>query len=158
MKHPRPVVALLIPIALVAVGCGGSSVSAGTPSPGASSGALASAAPAVTAVEQVNEGGSVTVKASWGGPTDGLAFSVVLDTHSVDLDALDLRNAALRNDRGETVPTPSWDAPKGGHHRTGRLTFEGDSEAFLGGAKWIELVIPDVAGIPARTLRWQVAA
>ncbi|HEY3548632.1 MAG TPA: hypothetical protein VGK17_21365 [Propionicimonas sp.] len=117
----------------------------------------ASGAPAVDApMEQRDEGGGVTVKATWVGSTAGIAFEVALDTHSVDLDGLDLRGASLRNGSGATITGPIWDADKGGHHRSGRLTFPGDPGTFLASTTWIELLVPDVAGVPVRTLRWTV--
>lgn len=107
---------------------------------------------------QTSDGGQVTVVASWGGPSSGAVFDLKLDTHSVDLDALDLSDAQLRNDRGQTLSGASWAAPKGGHHREGALTFEGDAAGFLSGASWIELVIRGVGDVAERTLRWEVAA
>lgn len=53
------------------------------------------------------------------------------------------------------TPRP-WTAPKGGHHRDGSLSFDGDAPTFLAGTEWIELVIMDVGGLPERTLRWEV--
>jgi hypothetical protein len=107
-------------------------------------------------MEQRDEGGGVTVKATWVGSTAGIAFEVALDTHSVDLDGLDLRGATLQNDNGVTIADPVWDADKGGHHRSGRLTFQGDPGTLLASTAWIELSVPDVAGVPVRTLRWTV--
>ena len=96
--------------------------------------------------------------ATWPGPGAGAAFDITLDTHSVDLDALDLADAVLRNDRGETLTAIPWDAPNGGHHREGSLAFEGDVARFLGGADWIELVLTGIGDLPERTLRWEVGA
>lgn len=96
--------------------------------------------------------------ADWSGPAAGTVFHVKLDTHAVDLDALDLANAVLRNDRGEMLTARPWVAPKGGHHREGALTFEGAAAPFLAGATWIELVVPGVGDIPERTLRWGLDA
>ena len=56
---------------------------------------------------QTSDGGQVTVVVDWAGPASGAAFEVTLDTHSVDLDALDLTDATLQNDRGEMLtPVP----------------------------------------------------
>jgi hypothetical protein len=86
---------------------------------------------------------------------------VAMDTHSVDLDAVDLgRSAVLRVDQGREVPPTGWDAPKGGHHREGKLTFPdkgADGAPLIGPDTWVvELVIRDVAGVPERTLRWDL--
>lgn len=107
---------------------------------------------------QTSDGGQVTVVVAWAGPSAGAVFDVKLDTHSVDLDALDLADSTLRNDRGETMTPQPWAAPKGGHHREGTLTFDGDSTAFLAGATWVELVITGVGDLPERTLRWEVGS
>jgi hypothetical protein len=53
------------------------------------------------AMTQTNEGGQVTIKATWQGPSAGPIFDVVLDTHAVDLDGYDLTQlATLRIDGG----------------------------------------------------------
>lgn len=100
----------------------------------------------------------MTVVVNWPGPAGGAVFDVQLDTHSVDLDALDLSNAILRNDRGETMSARPWAAPKGGHHREGALTFAGDATGFFAGASWVELVLSGVGDLAERTLRWRVDA
>ena len=115
-----------------------------------------STAPAGTT--QTSEGGQVTVVVDWAGPAAGAVFDVKLDTHSVDLDALDLADAILRNDRGDTLSARPWAARKGGHHREGALTFAGDTAAFFTGASWVELVLSGVGDLPERTLRWEVTA
>ena len=94
----------------------------------------------------------------WSGPAGGAVFDVTLDTHSVDLDALDLADASLRNDRDETLKARPWAAPKGGHHREGALTFDGDPSALFAGARWVEVVLTGVGDLPERTLRWELGA
>ena len=142
---PTALVALLL--AIVA-GC------SGTTSPSASSVAPGASEPLAASATQRSEGGDVTAVATWQGPEDGASFDVALDTHSVDLDALDLADATLRNDRGEMLTARPWAAPRGGHHREGVLTFDGDARAFLAGARWMELVLVGVGKLPERTLRW----
>ena len=117
-----------------------------------------SSEPPPAAGTQRSEGGQVTVVATWTGPAAGAAIDVALDTHSVDLDALDLTNASLRNDRGETLTARAWAAPKGGHHRAGALSFDGNAAEFFAGAKWIELVLVGVGDLPERTLHWEIRA
>lgn len=148
-KHAVLASVLAIPLALAAC-----SSTAG-PSGAA---ATATASSSSAGVTQTSDGGGVTVVASWSGPAAGATFDVKLDTHSGDLDALDLSNAVLRNDRGETLAARPWAAPKGGHHREGALTFGGDASTFLGGAKWIELTLAGVGDIPERTLRWAIGS
>lgn len=104
------------------------------------------------------DGGNVTVAATWQGLVAGTAFEIVLDTHSVDLDGIDLmRLAVLRVDGVEVQPV-SWDAPKGGHHREGTLAFPAatadgtpliDADTIT-----VDLVIRDVAGVAERTYQW----
>jgi hypothetical protein len=109
---------------------------------------------------QTSDGGQVTIKATWLGPEAGPVFAVVLDTHSVNLDAFDLaRLAALRTDQGLEVQPIGWDAPAGGHHREGTLSFADvapDGSSLLGpDVMALQLVIRDVA-VPERVLQWSV--
>jgi hypothetical protein len=107
---------------------------------------------------QRSEGGMVTVEAAWAGPSAGASFDVRLDTHSVDLDALDLSNAILRNDRGETLTAEPWTAPMGGHHREGALAFAGNVAAFFAGATSVDMILSGVGDLPQRTLHWQIGS
>jgi len=109
-----------------------------------------------------SEGGRVTVAVFWDGVAQAasdrvtLTFRVAMDTHFVNLDVYDLAEmAALRNHRGETVRPASWEAPRGGHHRRGVLTFDVPA-SFVAGTRFLELVIRDVAGVPERVLRWEL--
>lgn len=113
---------------------------------------------------RTSEGGSVTIEVTWENPGDGgrPTFSVAMDTHSVNLDGYDLSQLALlRNDRGQEVSPERWEAPAGGHHRSGVLTFpakDGSGRPVLGpGVGSFELLIRDVAGIKERVLRWEVS-
>jgi hypothetical protein len=150
MNVHRAVSGLFVAITLVVTACS-SSTPAATTSPPPSANQQGP-------MTQTSDGGQVTVVVDWAGPAAGAVFDVTLDTHSVDLDALDLADATLRNDRGETMTAQPWAAPKGGHHREGSLTFDGTTSAFLAGAKWIELVIAGVGDLPERTLRWEIGS
>ncbi len=98
---------------------------------------------------RTHEGGQVTVKVTPLAVDAGIAFTVVLDTHAVDLDGYDLQQlATLRVGDTELLPT-SWDAPKGGHHRQGTLRFPAADTTGP-----VELIIRDVAGVPARSFQW----
>ncbi len=153
-RHART--ALIGLFAMTVVGACGSTV---PPSVTAQASAAASASkqPAGSAT-QTNDDGEVTVIATWSGPAAGAEINVTLDTHSVDLDGLDLANAIMRNDRGDSLAAGSWTAPKGGHHREGALTFDGDASSFLAGTAWVELVLIGIGDVPERTLRWDVEA
>ena len=82
-----------------------------------------------------------------------------MDTHAVDLDGYDLRLlVALRTDQGREVRPSGWDAPKGGHHRQGTLTFPttttDGSPLLEPDTHTIELVIRDVGGVSERIFQW----
>lgn len=157
-RHART--AILGLAALAAIGaCSGSQPPPATPPASAPASTTPSTTPEPAgSTTQTSEGGQVTVVATWPGPDAGADFDVTLDTHSVDLDALDLADAILRNDRGETLKARPWAAPKGGHHREGALTFDGDSTPFLDGSEWVELVLTGIGDLPERTLRWEVGS
>ena len=159
-RHARPALIGLAVMASIGA-CSTTAAPSVSPPPSASPppSELASSSPEPAgSTTQTSEGGEVTVVAIWPGPDAGAAFDITLDTHSVDLDALDLADAILRNDRGDTLTATPWDAPKGGHHREGALTFDGDAAPFLDGAQWIELVFTGIGDLPERTLRWDVGA
>lgn len=109
-------------------------------------------------ITQESEGGQVTVEVTWQGATAEPVFKVVMDTHAVDLDGYDLRQTAvLRTEDGSELRPTGWDAPKGGHHREGLLTFPSatpDGKPVVTAGRAIELIIRDVAGVPERKYRW----
>ena len=150
MRESRALVLLVI-AALALAACSSSTPDASATTP-------ASAVGSTGQQTQTSEGGQVTVTVSWAGPSAGAVFDVKLDTHSVDLDAVDLANAVLRNDRGETMRARPWPAAKGGHHREGSLTFDGNASEFFSGAKWVELVLTGIGDLPERTLRWELGS
>lgn len=154
MKTVRVLSALIIVAAVVAA-CSPPRPAASTL---AASTAAASSGADIGQGTQTSDGGQVTVVVDWAGASAGATFDVTLDTHSVDLDSLDLGNAVLRNDRGETLSARPWAAPTGGHHREGTLTFVGDASSFLAGADWIELVLTGIGDLPERTLRWELGS
>ena len=157
-RHTRTVLVGLIVAASLAA-CSSAASSSGTlaVSGSAEPAASGSSAPAASGT-RTSEGSEVTVVATWTGPAAGAVIDVTLDTHSVDLDALDLAEATLRNDRGEMLTARPWAAPKGGHHRQGALTFDGSAPEFFTGAKWMELVLMGVGDLPERTLRWEIGS
>lgn len=109
---------------------------------------------------QTSEAGSVTVEVTWGATGAGApTFAVSLETHSVDLDGYDLRQLALlRTDQDIEAHPTGWEAPKGGHHRSGTLTFPAaaaDGRPLVGPAtQRVELLIHDVAGVLERRFEW----
>jgi hypothetical protein len=106
------------------------------------------------------DGGGVTVKATWNGDRSAPAFTVALDTHTVDLDGYDLSDLAALRVNGTEIAPVTWGAPKGGHHREGELTFPvtmPDGTPVIS-ADTIELVlvVRGVGGMEERVLRWSL--
>ena len=104
---------------------------------------------------QANSGGGVTAKVTYlnQGAADEPRFQVVLDTHSVNLDAYDLKSiAVLRDDTGKAYASTGVENKGSGHHREAIVSF---SKLSLD-AKRVELVIKDVAGVKERVFRWNI--
>ena len=92
-----------------------------------------------------------------GSQAEKLTFEVSLNTHSVDL-SMDLAAlSTLTTDTGLTVQPDVWDAPIGGHHVSGTLSFPSNVEGkpLLEGASKLTLVIKDVDA-PQRTFTWDL--
>lgn len=105
-----------------------------------------------TDATQTVSGGGVTVKVTYLSQTEHESrFSVVLDTHSVNLDAYDLKALSiLRADTGIVLQPTAIENKGSGHHREAILTFPRPSTRRT----WLELVIKDIAGEKERTFRW----
>lgn len=148
----RLVLFVLVSLVLAACSAAGSTLPIGAPT----------VAMAPDGATQTSEGGEVTVTATWAGKAAGPTFTVALNTHSVDLDAIDLTTLATLSADGIQVRPTVWNAPKGGHHREGVLSFPttaDDGRPVIGSqTTTIELVIRGVAGVPERTFRWRVAS
>lgn len=84
-----------------------------------------------------------------------IIFKLSLDTHSVDLSAYKPEiSTILRNNTGNQLQAIQWlPESNDSHHRSGVLMFSRDGAGLLE-AKYIELVVKDVAGIKERVLRW----
>jgi len=120
------------------------SIGLGVGFPAESSGAVQSVA-----------GGGVTAKVTFLNPKSGdePRFQIVLDTHSVNLDAYDLKSlASLRDDAGKAYASTGMENKGSGHHRESTVSFAKVSPE----AKRLELVIKDVAGVKERVFRWNV--
>ncbi|MDP2931461.1 MAG: hypothetical protein Q8O05_03045 [Chloroflexota bacterium] len=107
---------------------------------------------------QTSSGGGVTIDVEWRGLKDGLlVFGVTMDTHSGSLDQYNLRDLAILRDSSGTEYRPNnWDAPPGGHHREGILTFPVADSLNLRTVKYVELILRDTAGVKERGLKWQL--
>ena len=118
-------------------------------------GAAQSFGAAAPGLARTNSGGGVTAKVTYLNPEgpEGPRFQVVLDTHSVDLDAFDLKNVSvLRDDAGKDYQPTQMENKGGGHHREVTLAFPKSAS----GAKRLELVIKEIAGVKERSFRWEL--
>ncbi len=148
----------IIVVAVIVAGCSSGFTPQGedgakppSPSAGSSNGPT-------NGLVQSNTGGSVTIDVEWIKEGDGLLiFDVSMNTHSVDLDEYDLGElAVLGDDTGNEYHPVSWDSAPGGHHRQGTLTFPIPDSLSQGKAKYVEIMIRDVAGIEERVLKWEL--
>ncbi len=89
--------------------------------------------------------------------SDTLDFDVAMNTHSVDLSMNLATLATITTDMGASLQASSWDAPGGGHHVSGKLTFPTvkDGKSILDGATKLTLTILDVDA-PSRIFEWQL--
>ncbi|MDP3982200.1 MAG: hypothetical protein Q8P70_01465 [bacterium] len=74
---------------------------------------------------QTISAGTVTISVTPTRALEGeMLFSVLLDTHSVELTANLERDAVLQTNQGKEYRPTGWEGdPPGGHHRTGVLAF-----------------------------------
>lgn len=104
--------------------------------------------------------GMVTVEATpvnLGLPGDRLIFEVAMNTHSVDLN-MDLATlSTITTDTGSVIQASLWDAPRGGHHVSGKLIFPAtrDGMSILEGATKLTLTITNVDA-PTRVFEWEL--
>jgi hypothetical protein len=92
-----------------------------------------------------------------GTPAETLEFEVSMSTHSVDL-SMDLATlSTLTTDTGVTIPPSIWDAPRGGHHVSGKLIFPSaqNGASILQGATKLTLTITNV-DVPTRVFEWEL--
>ena len=80
-------------------------------------------------------------------------FSIILDTHSEELNADLTKAAVLLTDDDRQYPPLSWEGdPSGGHHRSGLLRFPPIEPR----PTEINLVIRNVGGVGERKFVWQL--
>jgi hypothetical protein len=67
------------------------------------------------------------------------------------------QNAFLTTDTGLTVSAVAWDAPSGGHHVSGVLSFPASlgDQGVLEGAEQVTLTIRNV-DVPERVFMWEI--
>jgi hypothetical protein len=108
---------------------------------------------AAAGITRSNSGGGVTVNVTYphSQAADETRFDVVLDTHSVNLDAYDLKALSLlRDESGKSYEPVRVENKGSGHHRQIAIVFPKVSPA----AKRLELVVKDIAGIKERSFSW----
>lgn len=118
-------------------------------------GGKASLATAAARATRTDSGGGVTVKVDLldAKASGEMRFQIALDTHSVNLDGYDLKSLTLlRDDGGNTYPPTGVENQGSGHHRQTILRFA----KIKSGAKRIELVVRNVAGVKERLFRWEL--
>ena len=170
----RPVVLIMLMVLLTLSACSPSPIAAPTEvptqaptAPGLSTSIpeptpVAQTAPEESGLEREDAQGSVAVivtPLNLGQSADILDFDVVMDTHSVDL-SMDLTTLAeLTTDSGLSVKPVKWDAPMGGHHVSGTLSFPAtiDGAPLLEGVTTLTLTLLNVDA-PERIFTWQLIA
>jgi hypothetical protein len=117
-------------------------------------------AQAIQLAELTDSQGAVTVTVKpldLNSSPDTLSFEVTLDTHSIDLSMDLVALATLTTDTGQSVQATLWDAPLGGHHVSGTLSFlvSAESKPILDGASKLTLIIKGVDA-PERIFAWDL--
>jgi hypothetical protein len=108
---------------------------------------------------RIDEQGAVVVEIvplNPNNPGQTLDFQVALNTHSVDL-GMDLAAlATLETDTGHIVQATLWDAPRGGHHVSGTLSFPAgiDEVPLLENVSKMTIRLVDVDS-PERIFSWE---
>lgn len=116
--------------------------------------------PATTYATLEDKQGQVTVVVkplNLANPAATLDFEVTLDTHSIDLSMDVAALASLTTDDGRQVVATGWDAPQGGHHVSGVLSFPAmvDGVALLDETTSLTLTLRDV-DVPERVFTWSL--
>lgn len=146
MKHPLPIL-LLTMLLFILAAC-----SPAQPN--------APANPTTPDLSKTDNQGAVTVDVTplnLDKPGDTLEFDIAMSTHSVELD-MDLATlATLTTDTGLAIQPAKWDAPRGGHHVNGTLSFptSQDGKSVLDGAKQLTLTIIGIDNA-TRTFTWDL--
>jgi hypothetical protein len=151
---------LLLTLSLILAACAPSQTAPLQTNPQPVSVLTEASSPSSESATRSDQQGAVTVTVTplnLDNPSNQLEFDVALETHSVDL-GMDLATlATLRTDTGVTVPATLWDAPRGGHHVDGKLTFPAmkDGRSILEGATKLTLTIVNVDA-SSRIFEWNL--
>jgi hypothetical protein len=90
-------------------------------------------------------------------PGETLDFYIAMNTHSVNLDTDLVKNTFLTTDSGLSISPVRWDAPSGGHHISGTLSFAPTlgNKVVLEGATKFTLTIRNV-DVRERVFTWEL--
>jgi hypothetical protein len=110
---------------------------------------------------QTSAEGAVTIivtPLNLNGAADTLEFEVAMDTHSVELDMDLAALSSLSADNGLVADPSGWDAPSGGHHVSGILSFPRtvQGKALLEGTATVTLTIRGV-DVAERIFEWSIS-
>lgn len=112
----------------------------------------------VEEVPRIDEQGAVGIEIiplNPNNPGETLDFQVAMNTHSVDL-SMDLAALAkLETDSGYSVQATLWDAPRGGHHLKGILSFPAtvDGTPIMDGVSKMTITLVNIDA-PERVFTW----
>lgn len=111
-------------------------------------------------LRRINDEGPVEITVLYLNPLrqeegSGLSFEVRMNTHSVNLDALEMERVSfLRVDDGAEQKALGWFKPGGGgHHRSGILKFAGPIPT---GAQSLQVTIRGIGGVQERVFEWKL--
>ena len=110
--------------------------------------------------ERTDQQGAVTVVVKpelWTSSSETLTFVIALETHSIDLSFALAALATLSTDTGFTLQPVGWDAPAGGHHVSGILSFPSgvDGKFVLDGINNLLLTIKNLDA-SERVFTWEL--
>jgi len=113
----------------------------------------------VEEVPKIDQQGAVAVEITpinINNPGSTLDFQVSLNTHSVDLSMNLASLATLTTDPGHSVQALLWEAPRGGHHVQGKLSFPADADGapLLEGAHKLTITLKNL-DVPERIFVWE---
>ena len=151
---------LLLTLSLLLAACAPSQTAPLQTDPQPASVSTEAASSSSESATRSDQQGAVTVSVTplnLDNPTDQLEFDVALETHSVDL-SMDLATlATLTTDTGVTISATLWDAPRGGHHVSGKLIFPAtkDGKPILEGASKLTLTLVNI-DVPSRSFEWEL--
>lgn len=167
--HPTKPIVIFVSLALLLAACGislsssiGGDVAASAPTktslPNNSAGGSSTGNRWPDGLSQEDDQGAVSVvitPRNLNSDSDTIDFDVSLNTHSVDLN-MDLATlATLSTDTGLIVSALRWDAPSGGHHVSGVLSFPASVKGslLLSGATQLTLTIRNLDAAE-RNFQW----